>query len=241
MFYKILKIIGVLILGALGALIFNVFLLPYLLTSPYFENFQFVKYFKEGKIFVNKTEQVYIQENTAIEDSIQRVKNSIVTIQGLPAQAGKTITSGLIATSDGIIITLANAIPTNGKFNVFLQGDRVNFKVVKIDNKNNLALIKIDKNNLQTIGFADLDKVKLGQKVFLLASTSTKQDNWFVNEGIIREIDKDTIKTNIKEISIVTGGPLFNLAGELVGLNFIDSENKISAVPINKIQELLGL
>lgn len=189
---------------------------------------------------VNKTEQVYIQENTATENAIEKLKNSVVTIQG------KTVASGLIATSDGNIITLASVIPVSGNVVVFLpfgvaQGQQVSAHAVKIDYKSNLALIKIEKSNLQTVGFADTGKIKLGQRVLLVAPVSLQQDNWFANEGIVREIDVNSIKTNIVEKSTVAGGPLFNPAGELVGLNYIDQEGKISAVSVNKIQELLGL
>jgi len=33
---------------------------------------------------------------------------------------------------------------------------------------------------------------------------------------------------------------LFNIKGELVGLNTVDSEGKISAIPVNKIREFIG-
>lgn len=231
---SILKIIGILILGALGALIFNIFLLPYLLTNPYFADYQFVKDFKQGKIVVNQKESVYIQENTAIQDAIERVKNSVITIQG------NSLASGLIATSDGSIVTLASVIPVSGKLSVFLMGESVIFKVIKVDYKNNLALLKIDKDNLQTVAFANSANVRLGQRVFLVAPTSVKQDNWFVNEGMIRQIDAEVIKTNITEKPIVLGSPLFNSAGELLGLNFIDQEGKVSTIPTSKIQNLLG-
>ncbi len=220
-------------MGALGALVFNVSAMPYFLASTYFENFQFVKDFKQGKLVVNKTDQVYIQENTAIQDAVERVKKSVVTIQG------KTMASGLIATSDGSIVTLASAIKGNVK--VFLAGELVDYKIIKIDSNSNLALLKISKNNLQTVGFASKDAVKLGQKVFLAVPTSPQQDNWFANEGIITEIDANVIKTSMKETAMAQGSPLFNVAGELVGLNFIDQEGKISAVPISNIQELLGV
>ena len=45
----ILKIIAILVLGAVGGLLFQIFVLPYLLANPYFEKFQFVKNFKEKK------------------------------------------------------------------------------------------------------------------------------------------------------------------------------------------------
>ncbi len=231
-----LKVAGIILLGALGALVFNVSVMPYFLASTYFENFQFVKDFKQGKIVVTKTDQVYIQENTAIEDAIERVKNSVVVIEG------KTNTLGLVATSDGTIITLASAIGLNANgVKVFLQGQQVDFKVVKIDTNNNLALLKVDKNNLQTVGFTNTDSIKLGQKVFLVAPTSPAEDNWFAGEGIVQEVDATSIKTDITAKPAVAGGPLFNSAGELVGLNIIDKDGKVSAISISNIQNVLGL
>src|SRR3989338_9300412 len=106
MIKTIAKTVGILILGALSALVFEFFVFPYMLADSYFENFQFVKNFKEGKIIVNKTEQVYIQENSALEESIKNAQKSIVAIQKNGVIAG----SGLIATSDGSIITLSSLV-----------------------------------------------------------------------------------------------------------------------------------
>lgn len=222
-------------LGALGALLFNIFALPVLLVSPYFADSQFVKNFKEGKVLVTQKDYIYIQENTALEEAIERVKNSVVVI------SGNSVASGFIASSDGNVITLANVIPTNGKLSVFLNGESVNVTVTKTDYKNNLALLKIEKNGLQTTGFADFNKIKLGQKVFLAVPTSIKGDNWLANEGIIREMSPDSMQTTMVEKPIANGSPLFNVAGQLIGLNAVDKDGKISAIPISKVQELLGL
>lgn len=234
--YKnILKIIGLLFFGALGALIFNVFVSPYILTNPYFEKFQFVKGFKEGKIIINPKESVYIQENVAISQALQRVKRSIVAIQGEKSE----LKAGLIVTSDGLVVALAKAIPVKGSFEVFVAGESVDLGFIKRNNKNNLALIKINKNNLPTVGFAPSDKIELGQSVFLVFPTSKEQDNWLVNQGIIRELNKDVIKTSILEGKKSESSPLFNTAGELIGINFIDSENRVIAIPIQTIKEFL--
>ena len=136
---------------------------------------------------------------------------------------------------------ISKLLSLNGSFNVFVAGESVKFNVIKIDAKNNLALIKIDRNNLSTIGFADANRIKLGQKVFLVASTSIKQDNWLANEGIISQINKESIQTNISESINVVGSPLFNTVGELIGISFIDQEGKLSAIPTDKIRTLMGL
>jgi len=237
----VLIIVGILLLGVLGALIFNVFVMPYLLTDSYFERFQFVKDFKNGKIIINPKEQIYIQENVALENAIEKVAKSVVAIQVTTSTGNSYFGSGLITTSDGSIITLASLTPKGSKFNIFVNGEKTDFKVQKTDYKNNLILIKIEQNNLPTVGFASFDKIKLGQRVFLTAFSSIKITDRLANEGIVKSFNEEIIKTNISEKSIITGSPLFNIYGELVGLNYIDSDNKVSAVPINTIKTFLEL
>jgi len=123
-----------------------------------------------------------------------------------------------------------------------------NITITNYGQENNLALLKLSKNNLQTVGFVDSNKVKLGQRVFVIGQIAatentgeTNQNNWFTNEGIITEITNGIIKTNIVERPVVAGGPLFNSAGELVGLNVVDKNGKVSAISVDKIQALLGL
>lgn len=243
-FYKIVKILSILFVGALGALAFNLFLFPYLLTNPYFEKFSFVKDFKESKIVLNTTEQVYIQENVALQDAILRAKKSIVAVKS------KSIASGLIVTSDGLVVTLASAISPRNTLSISWQGEAISFSVIKVDMQNNLALLKINSDSLSTVGFADPNKIKIGQRVFLVAVTSQYaketqeaegQDDWLVNEGIIREKNTRFLKTNISEKQIVSGSPLFNSTGELVGVNALDTEGRVVAVPAEIVKNFIGL
>ncbi len=162
-------IIGILLLGALGAMFFNVFVLSYLLTNSYFERFQFVKDFKIGKIVVNPKEQVYIQESVALESAVEKVTKSVVAAQITTLAGNSYVGSGLIATSDGLIVISSNLIPAGSKFNIYINGEKTDFKVLKTDYKKGLVLVKVDKNDLPTVGFADFDKIKLGQRVFLTA------------------------------------------------------------------------
>ena len=230
----IVQVLAILIIGALGALVFEFFIFPYLLLDPSFSNLQLVKNFKEGKIVVNQTQQVYIQENAALENAIKNAQKSVVGIQKNGVVAG----SGLIATSDGSIITLASLVSSVGKVNI--SGEVLSYKIVKTDLKNNLSLIKIDKNDLPAVGFADFDKLMAGQRVFLLGVASAATGSRFANEGIIRVVDRP-IKTNISEKSIASGTPLFNISGELVGLNFIDQDGKVSAISADIIKSFLGI
>ena len=236
-FKKILLILSILLVGFLGALIFDFFVLPYLLTNSYYEKFEFVRQFKQGKIIVNPTEHIYIQESSAIEGAVQRAKKSIVGIESTSLGIG----SGLITTSDGNVVAPLSIIPANGNFKVYFDGESVNFKIVKKDEKNNLVLLKIEKDKLQTVAFADENKTELAQRVFLVASLSSKKDDFLVNEGIISSFTKDIIKTNIIEGKNAIGAPLFNSFGQLIGLSVPGTEGKIFGVSVSVIRQFLGL
>ena len=100
--------------------------------------------------------------------------------------------------------------------------------------KENLALIKIDKNNLSTLSFADLEKIKLGERVFLAGVGA-------VNEGIIRSFNENLIETNIFEEGRLAGSPLFNIKGEVLGINTISNKGRVLTIPVSKVKTFIGL
>jgi len=241
MIKTIFKIVAVLVLGAIGGLLFQIFVLPYLIANPYFEKFQFVKNFKEREVIINPKEEIFIQENVALEKAIEKVEKTIVGIQTKTRQ-GKTLEgSGLIVTSDGLVVTFADLVPVGSSFSFFIEKEETQFRILKRDLKYNLALIKLEKTNLLTCSFADPEKTKLGQRVFLIGIIFEKAvPSKIVNEGIIKSFGEDFIKTNIFEKKILKGSPLFDIEGNVLGLNTIDSEGKVIAVPIEKIKTFTG-
>jgi S1-C subfamily serine protease len=107
--------------------------------------------------------------------------------------------------------------------------------------KENLALLKIEKGDLQPVSFGDFEKIRLGQRVFLIGFIfKGKTQKKVVNEGILKYFDQNSIETNIFENSSLIGSPLFDIEGNLIGLNFVE-EGKIFAIPISKIKPFLGL
>lgn len=237
---KIIILICSIFLGGLvSGFIFQILIFPYLLVNPYFSKFQFAKNFKEGKIIINTKEEIIVQESIVLEKAIDKIERAVVGVQIKTSE--KTIFgSGLIVTSDGLVVTLADLAPVGGSFSIFIDGEKIKPQVVKRDIKNNLALLKIDRSNLKTCGFSDPEKVKLGERVFLLGiNPSTLKP--IVNEGIVKYFDENSIKTNIFESSFLKGSPLFNIEGDLVGLNTIDSAGKVIAIPIQKIKSFVGL
>ena len=239
MIKEIFKIIAVLILGALGGLLFQVVVLPYLFTNPYFERFQFIKILKEREIVVNPKEEITITENVALEKVIEKVKDSVVFVRS-QSKTGKILEgSGLILTSDGLILTLADLVPQNYEIKIFFADKEFTPKVLQ--RKNNLALLKIEEKNLPTISFADFEKIKLGERVFLLGLIfENNLQKMLVNEGIVKSFDENLIQTNISENKLLQGSSLFNIDGQLLGLNTIDKEGKIAAISIKEIRQFVG-
>ena len=224
-------------------MIFQVFILPFLMGIPYFQNFNFIKILTEKRVIVNPPPgTVILQENDILQKSIEKVEKVVIGVSTQPKK-GKTVEgSGLILTNDGSLITLASLIPSGADLSLFLEGEKISYQVLRKDAKNNLALIKLEKGDLNTASFADLGKLRLGQRVFsigIIFNNGVPQK--IVNEGIIQTIGGDLIKTNIPEDSKISGSPIFNINGEVIGLGVIDDEGKVSVIPINKIREFAGL
>lgn len=227
---NIFKIIAVLILGAIGGALFQAFVLPYLINHPYFSNLSFIKSLKR-EVIVNPVEEIIIQENTALIDVFEKVEKAVV---------GLNDGSGLIITSDGLIVTLADLLPKTEN-DLFLEKEKVEFEILRKDVKQNLALIKINRNDLPVCRFADLAELKMGQRVFLVGMIiENKIPKKIINEGIIKILDEDALRTNIFEKSTLQGSSLFNIKGEVLGLNTIDSQGKVTAIPITEIRKFAG-
>lgn len=233
----ILKLFLIFILGVSGGIFADQILWPYFIERPLFYQY------KLDQVPVWKTEvkEITIQENVALENAVEKVEKSVIGVR-TTTENGKFLEgSGLILTSDGLIITLADLVPQGSTFSFLVDNKPVSFQILKRDLKSNLALIKVEKTNLATVGFGDFEKLKLGQRVFLVGQVF-KEGNItkIVNEGIIKNFDQNSIETNISEKDILAGSPLFDIEGNFLGLNTIDSQGEVNTIPIAKIKAFTG-
>ena len=236
----VLKILGVFILGIFGGIFANQILWPYFIEKPLFYQYRL----EQSPVYVTEKKEVTITENIALQNAIEKVEKTIIGVQ-TKTKTGKILAgSGLILTSDGLVVTLADLVPQGGNSSFFVDGEITSFQILKRDLKENLALIKIEKTNLPTVGFANLEKLKLGERVFLVGvifkNQKTTLPGYVVNEGIVKSFDENSIETNIFEKNNLTGSPLFDIVGNILGLNIIDKEGKVSAIPIPKIKSFAG-
>ncbi|MDP2752834.1 MAG: DegQ family serine endoprotease [Nitrospirota bacterium] len=139
----------------------------------------------------------------------------------------RSLGSGVIVSSDGYIITNNHVVEKADEIKVTLL-DRRTLKgsIVGADPKTDIAIIKIDASNLQTLSWGDSDKLQVGE--FVLAIGSPYGLSNTVTMGIISAVGRanvgiadyeDFIQTDAAINPGNSGGPLVNIKGELIGIN----------------------
>lgn len=236
MLKNLLKIVIVFVIGVAGGIFADQFLWPYFIESPLF----YYKYqFAEGPIYLTEKNEIAVQENVVLQDAVEKVERAVVGIT-VETKKGKNISgSGLVVTSDGLMVTLAELVPADGTSTLFIGDKNPEYEVLKRDLEKNLALIKVEDGDLSTVGFADLGELRRGERVFLMGVVfDEKIPLKMVNEGIVKLATRNYIQTNIFEEYTLQGSPLFNIKGELVGLSTI-SQGKVVAIPVTQIRDFI--
>ena len=192
-------------------------------------------------IEVIEVREIFIRENESIVDRIERVERAVVGIR-TGTRAGFIEGSGLIVSSDGLIVTLNQLVPIGGNFNFFINGESVSYEVIKRDSENNLALIKANEINLPTLEFRNQDSLRIGERVFIVGAIFNENQEIIksTNQGIVKTID-NYIKTSIFEEKKLLGSTLFDVEGKVLGLNLINQRGEIYALPVSKIRDFVGI
>lgn len=136
--------------------------------------------------------------------------------------------SGVIISKDGYIITNNHVIDGAEEISVTLANDGVEYeaKVIGTDEKTDIAVIKIEANDLPSIKIADSSKLLEGDIVFAIGNPFGVGES--ITKGIISALNKDNIGLNQYENFIQTdasinpgnsGGALVDTRGALVGIN----------------------
>ncbi len=235
---NILKIVAVFIVGTVGGIFADQIFWPYFVEKPFFYEYRLEK----NPVYLAETKEIIIQENTALVEAVEKAEKTVVAVK-TKTKAGQILQgSGLVVTSDGLIITLAELVPQGSDFNFLIDSNPVLFQILKRDLNENLALVKISDAVLTTTSFARLDKLKKGERVFLIGAVLKEGVPLkSVNEGIIKSFDENLIQTNIFEDDSMAGSPLFNIEGDALGINTIDSQGRVSAISIAKIKKFIGM
>ena len=176
-----------------------------------------------------------------------------------PQKIEQNIGTGFIISEDGLIVTNKHVVEeTQAVYKVITKDDQT-YEVQKIfrDPVNDLAILKIDANNLQPVEMGDSDKLKVGQFVIAIGTALGEFKNTVTTgvvsglgrgitagsplEGYTERLD-DVIQTDAAINPGNSGGPLLNSLGQVIGINIAiaaGGENIGFAIPINIVKEAI--
>lgn len=211
---------------------------------------------------IEQSKQVTLQENSATIDIVKKVGPSVVSITTSSTQQNifgysqdqQGAGTGIIVTSDGLILTNKHVVKGAQKFTVTLtDGAQYEGTVAAQDPTNDIAFIRIKATGLTAAEIGDSDKVEVGQKVVAIGNALGEFANT-VTTGVIsgksRPIQASDGQGNSEQLSNLfqtdaainpgnSGGPLVNIEGQVIGLNTAvagSAQNIGFAIPINEVK-----
>ncbi|MHC4225895.1 MAG: Do family serine endopeptidase [Planctomycetota bacterium] len=168
--------------------------------------------------------------------------------QRSPQQRGPAVAqgSGFLVSADGYIFTNNHLVGEAEKVEVELgDGRKFDAKIIGADEDTDVAVVKIDAEELPYLEFADSDAIEVGEWVLAIGNPLTFSHT--VTAGIVSATGRSSLGLATLENFIQTdaainfgnsGGPLINLDGKVVGMNsaIVGASGNIGigfAIPIN--------
>lgn len=132
--------------------------------------------------------------------------------------------SGFIISQDGFVLTNAHVVDGADEVYVTLTDKReFKAKIIGVDKRTDVAVVKIDGNNLPRLVIGDPGKLRAGEWVIAIGSPFGLDNT--VTAGIVSAKARDTgeylplIQTDVAVNPGNSGGPLINMRGEVIGIN----------------------
>lgn len=212
-----------------------------------------------------KVNQQITDEQQAIL-SVRKIKPSVVNIVGSikvnndpNKPIDNTFGTGFIVEANGYIVSNSHVVNDSASSYavVFADGKEYPAKVVGMDKYADIALLKIEANNLPVAVLGNSDALETGQSVFALGNSLGRYQN-AVTRGVVSGLGRDVaiddpinprprfknlIQTDASINPGNSGGPLINMLGEVVGMNTLvdrEGEGIGFAVPVNEIKQVFN-
>lgn len=165
--------------------------------------------------------------------------------------------TGFIVSADGMILTNRHVVDdSEAEYEVVLaDGQTFTAEILAKDTINDLAVIKIEAQDLTPLELGDSDMIEIGQTVIAIGNALSEFQNT-VTKGVISGINRrveagDGYFTEVIEQAIQTdaainpgnsGGPLLNVQGKVIGINTaISSQGQLVgfAIPVNEAKQVI--
>jgi serine protease Do len=149
-------------------------------------------------------------------------------LQDIPSRPRGGVGSGFIISEDGYVITNHHVVNNADQITVTLNDRRVfNAQVIGTDELSDVALLKLDATDLPFVIFGDSEAVRVGEWVLAIGSPFGLE--FSAAAGIVSAKGRAVPGNQTSYVSFIqtdvainqgnSGGPLFNLAGEVIGIN----------------------
>jgi len=214
-----------------------------------------------------------VEEESVVIDVVEKVSPSVVsiTIQNRQIidpfgfrsreEGDSGIGTGFVVQEDGLIITNKHVVSeTDANYSVIVPGEEEDRKLdvaeINRDPFNDLAILKVDANDLIPVELGDSDNLKVGQKVIAIGNALGRFQNT-VTVGVVSGLGRgisvgdpfsgiaerfdDLIQTDAAINPGNSGGPLVNSAGQVIGINSAkaSADNIGFALKVNIAKQLL--
>jgi serine protease Do len=139
---------------------------------------------------------------------------------------GKSLGSGFIISADGYVLTNAHVVEDAEEVTVKLTDQReFKAKVIGTDRRSDIAVLKIPAKDLPVVNIGDSSRLEVGEWVVAIGSPFGFTNS--VSQGIVSAKGRNLpgedivpfIQTDVPVNPGNSGGPLFNMNGEVVGIN----------------------
>jgi serine protease Do len=180
--------------------------------------------------------------------TLPAVVNVTTDILSPSGQTGEGVGSGFIVRSDGIVVTNCHVVEGGTKITVSTSAktpQKYDARVIGGDCEHDLAVLKIDGNNLPTVPLGNSSDLELGQRVVAIGYALALEGGPSVTDGIVSSLDRvvqvqdpnctvcknfsrtysNVIQTDAAINHGNSGGPLLNMQGQVVGINSAGDDN----------------
>ncbi len=185
-----------------------------------------------------------VNATTEVIDTVRKVEPAVVTVitNGSSTSYGGTIQasgSGVVISADGHIITNNHVIEDSSSVAViYHDGTRINARVVGTDPLTDIAVLKVDGPVPGFVPFGDSSALQLGEWVIAIGSPLGNYRGSVtvgVVSGLNRKVEgtqqEGLVQTDAAINHGNSGGPLINLAGQIVGINTLVVRESVGGAP----------
>ncbi len=165
-----------------------------------------------------------VPEGSPFEDFFERFREQMP--EGDRPRRSSALGSGFVISEDGYVVTNNHVIDKADEIDIeFFSGEKLSATVVGTDPKTDIALLKVEPQKpLPFVKFGDSDTARVGD--WVLAMGNPLGQGFSLSAGIVSARNRalsgtydDYIQTDAAINRGNSGGPLFNMAGDVVGVN----------------------